>query len=351
MNKNYLSILKKADELAKLYLTSGPDAVSFQEEKGFIAVQNCYFTARSESDNSVDTILHFAEFLVKDILQKLENKKGRPLSEEVKGKLVNYYISILDEAIGDSSHENKEILSIAKEKQLSIINDAITKHDTRFENEFKSRLQFADLEASKYLNKLKSNYSQQLLTESANIQENYLKAFDVVNIGTKEEKEYYIHCSDYFLKRAIIVIQLEPEIVKMKNHTLSINEFNNFLNEVLYIINSGIKQNTVNRQAFLEKREAMTNEIKSEFAKMNIMVKKEGCYIATAVYGSYYNENVLILRRYRDDALLTTTHGRFFVRVYYFISPYLVKYMGNAKWFRTLFKFLLDICVQKLQGR
>ncbi|NIO20784.1 MAG: hypothetical protein GTN76_08615, partial [Candidatus Aenigmarchaeota archaeon] len=46
-----------------------------------------------------------------------------------------------------------------------------------------------------------------------------------------------------------------------------------------------------------------------------------GCFIATAVYGSYLNPHVKILREFRDVFLLSNSLGRKFVRVYYQYSP------------------------------
>ena len=46
-----------------------------------------------------------------------------------------------------------------------------------------------------------------------------------------------------------------------------------------------------------------------------------GCYVATAVYGSYDCPQVWTLRRYRDYTLAETWYGRAFIRTYYAISP------------------------------
>ncbi|MBP5273568.1 MAG: hypothetical protein ILO36_01355, partial [Abditibacteriota bacterium] len=56
------------------------------------------------------------------------------------------------------------------------------------------------------------------------------------------------------------------------------------------------------------------------------------------------------LRRYRDKTLAATPGGRFFIRVYYAVSPVLVKAFGNTKWFRALFKAGLDKMVDDLQA-
>ena len=76
-----------------------------------------------------------------------------------------------------------------------------------------------------------------------------------------------------------------------------------------------------------------------------------GCYIATAVYGSYDCPEVWTLRRYRDDVLDNSWYGRLFIRAYYAISPRLVKWFGTAKWFRNLFYNPLNRWVRKLNER
>ena len=76
-----------------------------------------------------------------------------------------------------------------------------------------------------------------------------------------------------------------------------------------------------------------------------------GCYVATAVYGSYDCPQVWTLRRFRDNALAKTWYGRTFIRVYYAISPTLVKWFGHSKWFIAFWKVRLDKMVTKLQRK
>lgn len=48
---------------------------------------------------------------------------------------------------------------------------------------------------------------------------------------------------------------------------------------------------------------------------------KDGCFIATACYGGVDAPQVLVLRRFRDEALLSSRWGRRIVAVYYWLSP------------------------------
>lgn len=73
-----------------------------------------------------------------------------------------------------------------------------------------------------------------------------------------------------------------------------------------------------------------------------------GCYVATAVYGSYDCPQVWTLRRFRDEVLANSFAGRLFIRTYYTISPMLVKWFGHCAWFRNLWKPTLDRMVKKL---
>lgn len=75
---------------------------------------------------------------------------------------------------------------------------------------------------------------------------------------------------------------------------------------------------------------------------------KDGCYIATAVYGSYDCPQVWTLRRFRDNTLAATWYGRTFIRIYYATSPTLVKWFGKREWFNKMWKPALDRMVMKL---
>ena len=73
-----------------------------------------------------------------------------------------------------------------------------------------------------------------------------------------------------------------------------------------------------------------------------IHYKKNGCYIATCVYGSYDCPQVWTLRRYRDNILAKTWYGRAFIHTYYTISPTIVNLFGKKEWFKKMWKWKLD---------
>ena len=77
----------------------------------------------------------------------------------------------------------------------------------------------------------------------------------------------------------------------------------------------------------------------------------KGCYVATAVYGSYDCPQVWTLRRFRDDTLAETWYGRAFIRAYYAVSPTLVRWFGETKWFQRLWRGPLDRLVARLRSR
>ena len=77
--------------------------------------------------------------------------------------------------------------------------------------------------------------------------------------------------------------------------------------------------------------------------------QSDGCYVATAVYGSYDCPQVWTLRRYRDNELAETWYGRAFIKTYYAISPTLVRWFGETTWFKKMWRGKLDRMVKRLQ--
>jgi len=79
--------------------------------------------------------------------------------------------------------------------------------------------------------------------------------------------------------------------------------------------------------------------------------RRKGCYIATAVYGSYDCPEVWTLRRFRDGTLAQSAAGRAFIRCYYALSPWLVRRFGGSRAVRAAWRLPLDFLVKHLRRR
>jgi hypothetical protein len=77
----------------------------------------------------------------------------------------------------------------------------------------------------------------------------------------------------------------------------------------------------------------------------------EGCYIATAVYGSYDADEVLVLRQFRDGYLLRRDWGKKFVRLYYQYSPKLARKLKNITVLNRPVKAALNLLVRRLRKK
>ena len=76
--------------------------------------------------------------------------------------------------------------------------------------------------------------------------------------------------------------------------------------------------------------------------------QKEGCYIATAVYGSYDAPEVLVLRKFRDNVLKKSRGGRLFIKIYYALSPGLADKLRNHAFINAKVRGILDQIVKNL---
>lgn len=73
-----------------------------------------------------------------------------------------------------------------------------------------------------------------------------------------------------------------------------------------------------------------------------------GCFVATAVYGSYDHPSVLVLREFRDHRLSESTLGRAFIRIYYRLSPPFAFYVGRRPLLRSLARNMLEFIISMI---
>ena len=132
-----------------------------------------------------------------------------------------------------------------------------------------------------------------------------------------------------------------------------IKHFEESLNSAQAALNSGMAQASGTASKRQQQVEQANEQI--EMAKRQLSVKisiegekKDGCYVATCVYGSYDSPEVWTLRYFRDETLDKSWYGKLFIRVYYKISPHVVKLFGEKKWFNRLWRPILDKIVVKI---
>ena len=119
---------------------------------------------------------------------------------------------------------------------------------------------------------------------------------------------------------------------------------------ITYIINNIKMYNRDFATRKIAELQELVKQTKPSYVALELPSSSSGgCYIATAVYGSYDCPEVWTLRRYRDYKLAKTIYGRAFIKIYYAISPILVKYFGDTKLFKKLWKKRLDVMVHTLQ--
>jgi len=101
------------------------------------------------------------------------------------------------------------------------------------------------------------------------------------------------------------------------------------------------------RQAIKEELDFIDRARSGEFDKTDSK-GKSGCYIATAVYGSYTCPEVVALRRYRDDYLAKRAWGRAFIKAYYALSPSMAKHIRSDSAAGRRIRMTLDRMVKRL---
>ena len=98
-------------------------------------------------------------------------------------------------------------------------------------------------------------------------------------------------------------------------------------------------------------KESSGSAIPSNQKQVSQSSLKEGCYIATAVYGDYNAPEVLLLRMFRDGVLKKSKLGRLFIKIYYAISPTLAHKLKNHPFVNSKIKIILDHIVRQISNK
>ncbi len=152
-----------------------------------------------------------------------------------------------------------------------------------------------------------------------------------------------------------IVIKACKNLITMKTVWMGLKSYT-------VSFSGGTKSHPVSKQFSFSAKQEATNDIKKYHNIIKICdpsytiptvqePSEGGCYIATAVYGSYDCPQVWTLRRYRDYKLAETWYGRSFIHIYYATSPLLVKWFGHTVCFKKMWKGKLDRMVANLNAK
>ena len=165
-----------------------------------------------------------------------------------------------------------------------------------------------------------------------------------INYEKSKTIEFFTELAYEFIESLLNIINKYPDSEKSKIEYL--------YQIALRLSDYSIKANTDSRlsKKYSDKKIQIQQEIKKLHPDYQVQTTSGGCYVATAVYGSYDCPQVWTLRRYRDYTLSQTWYGRAFIRTYYAISPTLVKWFGHTNWFRNLWKPKLDRMVRRLNN-
>lgn len=196
---------------------------------------------------------------------------------------------------------------------------------------------------------IKALYDAELLVNPSKATEKTLNADQTCNIILNQKDEILslrFHVPNAMITNEPNLAHLTSEIAKQWVYFQNaINErfnvYGTYMNEsalaeyrrLLNQIKEGLPQEKMNEIS----TESMTNE------------QKSGCYIATAVYGSYNAPEVIVLRHFRDCNLRKSLYGRSFIKLYYFISPTVARWLKDAIYLNKAVRSILNGFVSYLQ--
>ncbi|WP_417198138.1 phospholipase D-like domain-containing protein [Bizionia sp.] len=200
-----------------------------------------------------------------------------------------------------------------------------------------------------YLDKKTKNFEQNAFKKTIyNYKRKTLSEKPELILPENTVKEDFIFLSDENEKYFSFYVALaynRHRLSYFKPYELTYSEFENYKSQ---FARGYIKyKNGYSGQSFLENIDKRLKE-KDDRDRINKVGKykqKEGCYIATMVYGNYNHPEVLELRKFRDITLKKRLIGRKFIKFYYKHSPNYVRYVENKRLLNLFSKLIIKAIV------
>lgn len=236
---------------------------------------------------------------------------------------INLKINETSNQIDNFKNNQKGYIKLIREEHIKIFNE-------------NTQTSFLAIEgAYYYIFKTLLNYSKRYFTDED-------MRVIAINRATKNNQVLLEHCKKYY----------KNNIVEMGN----VISLGGLIYTMALLILSAYKADIERENAPVKSlleialTDDMLNNVYKDAEKFeNAANSKQGCYVATAVYGSYDCPEVWLLRRYRDYYLDNNIFGRIFIKIYYVISPTLVKWFGKSNWFKKIIKPILENKIKKLR--
>lgn len=143
-------------------------------------------------------------------------------------------------------------------------------------------------------------------------------------------------------------VELKRAILKVIDSTLQ--QISDFWGKIVKLLDWDGKVSTNDPHIKIEfspdisqELEHATSVMESSTKLFEDQKKKQGCFIATTVYGNTMDIRVQQLRKYRDYILIRAYYGRLLIASYYHIGPFLSRVIGKIPFLKSLFKIICDL--------
>lgn len=196
---------------------------------------------------------------------------------------------------------------------------------------------------------IKALYDAEILLNSSKATEKTINADQVCNMILNQKDTILslrFHVPNAMITNNPNLAHLTSEIAKQWVY------FQNAINERFNVYGTHMNETALTeyRKLLNQIKEGLPQEKMGEINTESMTnEQKSGCYIATAVYGSYTAPEVIILRNFRDSYLRRNFLGRSFIKLYYFISPTVARWLKDTVYFNKAIRSILDGFISYLQ--